>query len=301
MSSCVPTHLTAASAAVERLAHAIKASRRLMVLTGAGLSTESGIPDYRSAGVGLYSRSPDYRPVQHQEFLKSYQRRQNYWARNYMAWPKFSSLQPNTGHMILADWQRRGVLSSELGSLVTQNVDGLHHRAGSQQVVELHGCSYRVSCLRCGARISRQELQHLFASANPNFYDKVLEDQHNKPLMPDGDVALDEDQVREFRVPPCPSCHHDGPLKPDVVFFGDNVPHERRDLVMDRVSASDTLLVIGSSLHVFSGFRLALHASKSDVKLLLLNIGPNRADALADLKVEGATGDVLSKVDRLLR
>ena len=174
---------------VERLQAFLASSQRLFVLTGAGLSTESGIPDYRSEGVGLYART-DRRPVQHMDFVRYAKARQSYWARNYAGWPQFASFQPNSCHHVLSEWEKAGLVHW----LVTQNVDALHTKAGSSRVTELHGCTHRVICLSCEEGLGRWHLQDMFERLNPGF--RVTSDAIN----PDGDVVLTEEQVKDFQV-----------------------------------------------------------------------------------------------------
>ncbi|XP_074828737.1 NAD-dependent protein lipoamidase sirtuin-4, mitochondrial isoform X2 [Natator depressus] len=220
---------------VEALQRFFSHSQRLLVMTGAGISTESGIPDYRSEGVGLYART-DRRPIQHTEFVRSASARQRYWARNFVGWPQFSSHQPNAAHLALRNWEKLG----KLHWLVTQNVDALHTKAGSQRVMELHGCTHRVLCLGCGEQTPRSELQKCFEVLNPTW----TAEAHG--MAPDGDVFLTEEQVHNFRVPACSRCG--GILKPDVTFFGDTVSREKVDFVHKRLAESDSMLVAGSSL-----------------------------------------------------
>ncbi|XP_019394772.1 PREDICTED: NAD-dependent protein lipoamidase sirtuin-4, mitochondrial [Crocodylus porosus] len=265
---------------VEELQRFISHSQRLFVMTGAGISTESGIPDYRSEVVGLYART-DRRPIQHAEFVHSASARQRYWARNFVGWPKFSSHQPNAAHLALRNWESLG----KLHWLVTQNVDALHSKAGSQQMTELHGCTHRVFCLGCGDQTPRSELQERFEAMNPTWTAEV----HG--VAPDGDVFLTEDQVRYFRVPACSKCG--GILKPDVTFFGDSVSRERVDFVRQRLAESDSVLVVGSSLQVYSGYRFALAAHEKKLPIAILNIGPTRSDHLASLKLNSRCGELL--------
>uniref|UniRef100_A0ABI7ZY28 Deacetylase sirtuin-type domain-containing protein n=3 Tax=Felinae TaxID=338152 RepID=A0ABI7ZY28_FELCA len=229
---------------IRELQRFITLSKRLLVMTGAGISTESGIPDYRSEKVGLYART-DRKPIQHGDFLRSAPVRQRYWARNFVGWPRFSSLQPNPAHWALSNWERLG----KLYWLVTQNVDALHTKAGSQRLTELHGCMHRVLCLNCGEQIPREVLQERFEALNPTWSAEA----HG--LAPDGDVFLTEEQVRSFRVP---SCRCGGPLKPDVVFFGDTVNPDKVDFVHRRVKEADSLLVVGSSLQVSDLVRVGM-------------------------------------------
>ncbi|XP_026899748.1 NAD-dependent protein lipoamidase sirtuin-4, mitochondrial isoform X1 [Acinonyx jubatus] len=268
---------------IRELQRFITLSKRLLVMTGAGISTESGIPDYRSEKVGLYART-DRKPIQHGDFLRSAPVRQRYWARNFVGWPRFSSLQPNPAHWALSNWERLG----KLYWLVTQNVDALHTKAGSQRLTELHGCMHRVLCLNCGEQIPREVLQEHFEALNPTWSAEA----HG--LAPDGDVFLTEEQVRSFRVP---SCRCGGPLKPDVVFFGDTVNPDKVDFVHRRVKEADSLLVVGSSLQVYSGYRFILTAREKKLPIAILNIGPTRSDDLACLKLESRCGELLPLID----
>uniref|UniRef100_A0A1A7YAF2 NAD-dependent protein deacylase n=1 Tax=Iconisemion striatum TaxID=60296 RepID=A0A1A7YAF2_9TELE len=279
----VPACSTTDAHSLELLRDFLTRTRRLFVITGAGLSTESGIPDYRSEGVGLYART-DRRPMQHAEFIRSAKSRQRYWARNFVGWPQFSSHQPNSAHRELRRWEQRGVLHW----LVTQNVDALHSKAGQKRLTELHGCSHRVVCLGCGAITAREDLQKLFVSLNPEWRAQA------GIVAPDGDVFLEDEQVLNFRVPSCEQCG--GILKPEVTFFGDMVNRETVLFVHDRLAESDAVLVVGSSLQVYSGYRFLLAASDRKMPIAIVNIGPTRADHLADVKVSGRCGEVLSAI-----
>ncbi|XP_024422916.3 NAD-dependent protein lipoamidase sirtuin-4, mitochondrial [Desmodus rotundus] len=269
---------------VKELQRFITLSKRVLVMTGAGISTESGIPDYRSEKVGLYART-DRRPIQHRDFVRSAAVRQRYWARNFVGWPQFSSHQPNPAHWALSNWERRG----KLYWLVTQNVDALHTKAGSQRLTELHGCMHRVLCLDCGEQTLRGVLQERFAALNPTWSAEA----HG--LAPDGDVFLTEEQVRSFQVPSCARCG--GHLKPDVVFFGDTVNRDKVDFVHRRVKEADSLLVVGSSLQVYSGYRFILTAREKKLPIAILNIGPTRSDHLACLKLDSRCGELLPLID----
>ncbi|XP_006890484.1 PREDICTED: NAD-dependent protein deacetylase sirtuin-4 [Elephantulus edwardii] len=269
---------------VKELQRFITLSRRVLVVTGAGISTESGIPDYRSEGVGLYART-DRRPIQHLDFVRSAPVRQRYWARNFVGWPRFSSHQPNPAHWALSHWERLGKLSW----LVTQNVDALHTKAGSRRLTELHGCMHRVLCLTCGEQTTREVLQGRFEVLNPTWNAEA----HG--LAPDGDVFLTEEQVQDFQVPSCEQCG--GPLKPDVVFFGDTVSRDKVDFVYKRVKEADSLLVVGSSLQVYSGYRFILTAQERKLPIAILNIGPTRSDHLACLKLDSRCGELLPLID----
>ncbi|XP_018613842.1 NAD-dependent protein lipoamidase sirtuin-4, mitochondrial [Scleropages formosus] len=279
----VPASLPISSLALEQLQNFVSRSRRLFAITGAGLSTESGIPDYRSEGVGLYSRT-DRRPMQHSEFLSNAKARQRYWARNYVGWPLFSSHQPNAAHVALRSWETAG----KLHWLVTQNVDALHSKAGSQQLTELHGCTHRVVCLGCGSVSPRQALQVRFAALNPGWAADA------GGVAPDGDVFLTDEQVQHFQVPSCEVCG--GILKPQVTFFGDTVDRDTVRFVHQKLAESDGVLVAGSSLQVFSGYRFLLAASERKVPVAILNIGPTRADHLASVRVSARCGEVLPAI-----
>ncbi|CAL8305890.1 unnamed protein product [Merluccius merluccius] len=278
----VPATRTIDAHLVEKLQHFVSNASRLFVVSGAGLSTESGIPDYRSEGVGLYART-DRRPMQYGEFVRSAKCRQRFWARNYVGWPQFSSHEPNAAHKILHRWEELG----KLHWLVTQNVDALHSKAGQKRLTELHGCAHRVICLGCGTVTQREELQRRFRSLNPGF-------RAEAPAAPDGDVLLEDEEVRHFRVPSCTACS--GTLKPEVTFFGDNVNKAMVQLVHDRLAESDAVLVTGSSMQVYSAYRFLLAAKERTIPIAILNIGPTRADHLAELKVSGRCAEVLSVI-----
>nr|AHX56276.1 NAD-dependent protein deacetylase sirtuin-4 [Sparus aurata] len=271
---------------LELLQDFVTRARRLFVITGAGLSTESGIPDYRSEGVGLYART-DRRPMQHAEFVRSAKSRQRYWARNFVGWPQFSSHQPNSAHKALQRWEERG----KLHWLVTQNVDALHSKAGQKGLTELHGCAHRVMCLGCGSISARAELQKRFLALNPDWSAQAGR------VAPDGDVFFVMLFNLHFRVPPCEACG--GILKPEVTFFGDSVNKATVQFVHDRLAESDAVLVVGSSSQVYSGYRFLLAAGDRKMPVAILNIGPTRADHLAELKVSGRCGEVLSVIQPL--
>lgn len=281
--SFVPPCHTTEVQYVEQLQEFMSQVKRLFVMTGAGLSTESGIPDYRSEKVGLYART-SRRPMEHMEFIRSAKSRQRYWARNFVGWPQFSSYQPNTAHRALQQWEQRG----KLHWLVTQNVDALHSKAGQKRLTELHGCTHRVICLGCGSISLRQDLQRRFEALNPHWQ------AHAGAAAPDGDVFLEEEQVLHFRVPSCESC--EGILKPDVTFFGDTVSKTKVEFVHERLAESDAILVVGSSLQVYSGYRFLLAANDRKIPIAIINIGPTRADHLAKVKVSGRCGEVLSLI-----
>jgi NAD-dependent SIR2 family protein deacetylase len=254
--------------------------RRIVVLTGAGCSTESGIPDYRGPGTRARARNP----IQHMEFLSRPEVRARYWARSLIGWPRFSQARPNAAHHALAALERDGHV---LG-LITQNVDRLHHAAGSARIIELHGALAEVRCLACGQREARAELQERLLALNPGFVEQQVE------LRPDGDAELPLEAVRSFRVADCSRCG--GAMKPDVVFFGDNVPRPTVDAAFSMLEEGDALLVVGSSLAVFSGYRFVLRASERHMPIAMINIGESRGDELADVRVEARAGEVLPQL-----
>ncbi|XP_061543609.1 NAD-dependent protein lipoamidase sirtuin-4, mitochondrial [Phycodurus eques] len=264
----------------------VSRATRLFAISGAGLSTESGIPDYRSEGIGLYART-DRRPMQHIEFVRSAKSRQRYWARNFLGWPQFSSHQPNAAHKALQHWEGRG----KLHWLVTQNVDALHSKAGQKRLTELHGCAHRVVCLGCGSFSTREELQRRFVDLNPDWRAQA------GAVAPDGDVFLEDELACHFMVPSCEVCG--GILKPEVTFFGDTVNKDTVQFVHNKLAQSDAVLVIGTSLQVYSGYRFLLAASDRNIPVAIVNIGPTRADHLAQLKVRGRCGEVLSLIQPL--
>ncbi|GAC1351441.1 MAG: NAD-dependent protein deacetylase [Polyangiales bacterium] len=251
--------------------------RRVAVLTGAGCSTENGIPDYR--GRGRLDKARD--PIQHRSFVHDPSTRVRYWARSMVGWPRFSNAVPNAAHRSLVGLETRGIVTS----LVTQNVDRLHQTAGSRHVIELHGALANVRCLGCGALESRASLQSRLVALNPTF-------STSGALEPDGDAEVQSDRLERFAVPTCLQC--DGVLKPDVVLFGDNVPRPRVDAAFACIEASDVLLVVGTSLTVFSGFRFVLRAHELKLAIAIVNDGPTRGDAYATVTRAGRAGAVLS-------
>ncbi|XP_032526828.2 NAD-dependent protein deacylase Sirt4 [Danaus plexippus] len=279
----VPAYKAPVQEDFDKLREFLIKNKQLLVLTGAGISTESGIPDYRSEEVGLYARS-NHKPIQYQEFVKYPRVRQRYWARNFVGWPRFSAIKPNATHHVIRDLEKIGKVSS----VVTQNVDRLHHKAGSTNVIELHGSGYIVKCLNCPYEIDRFKLQDILMKNNPSMKSSF------DMIRPDGDVELSKEQVESFRTPLCPEC--EGPLKPDIVFFGDNVPKQRVEQVRNEVSCSDAVFVLGSSLTVYSSYRIILQAKEEGKEVAILNIGPTRADDMADLKVSTKCGDILVDV-----
>ncbi|KAJ0173016.1 hypothetical protein K1T71_011192 [Dendrolimus kikuchii] len=280
---CVPKHRPPVLKDFEILKDFLLKHERILVLTGAGISTESGIPDYRSEEVGLYARS-NHKPIQYQEFIKYPKVRQRYWARNFIGWPRFSSVHPNSTHQSIRKLEKAG----KVIVIVTQNVDHLHHKAGSENIIELHGTGYIVKCLKCPYEIGRHELQVELMKNNPD-----MESSFGM-IRPDGDVDLSREQVDRFKAPLCPKC--EGPLMPDIVFFGDNVPKDRVELVKNNVTKSDAIFVLGSSLTVYSSYRIILQAKEENKKIAILNIGPTRADDIVDIKISTKCGDILPEL-----
>jgi len=259
----------------------------VVVLGGAGLSTESGVPDYR----GPTGIARNAQPMTYQEFTGSPEAQRRYWARSYAGWPVMHRVRPNAGHQAVAELQRRGLVDA----VVTQNVDRLHHAAGSDPVVELHGTLHRVVCLACRVVSDRATVQERLAEANPGFEVSLFADTDGDTtsVRPDGDVALAESMVAGFRPVDCLDCGA-GPLKPDVVFFGENVPKDRVTHCFALVDAARTLLVLGSSLTVMSGYRFVRHARKHGVGVVIVNRGPTRGDGDADLRLDAPLGVTLT-------
>jgi NAD-dependent SIR2 family protein deacetylase len=253
------------------------------VLTGAGLSTESGIPDYRGATGSLRRHTP----MTYQDFVASAAGRQRYWARSYLGWRTITDAQPNPGHYAVAALESAGYVSG----VITQNVDGLHRAAGSPDAIELHGGLERVICLGCGADSTREELDERLHAANPGFRDRV-ESTH---INPDGDVELDDTLVAGFRIASCTDCGT-GILKPDVVFFGENVPRPRVQQCYDLIDRSTALLVLGSSLTVMSGLRFVRYAAKAYKPVAIINQGQTRGDAHAAVHADLPLGPALTQL-----
>ncbi len=251
-------------------------------LTGAGVSTESGIPDYR----GAESRKKTRTPIQHHAFVTDPEARRRYWARATVGWSRFRGAAPNEGHRALCALERGG----HLAGLITQNVDGLHQSAGHRSVIELHGALAEVSCLACGAREDRETLQHRLLLLNPEWVERSAE------LAPDGDAELPLEWVRRFVVADCLECG--GALKPAVVFFGGNVARPVVDAAYAVLARARSLLVVGSSLTVFSGYRFVLRAKERGIPVAIVNVGETRADPLADVIVSAPAGDTLRTVAR---
>jgi NAD-dependent SIR2 family protein deacetylase len=251
--------------------------RRIAVLTGAGVSTDSGIPDYRGEG------APRRSPMQFASFLADERARKRYWAGSHLGWEHFSSVTPNAGHHAIADLEARGIVTG----VVTQNVDGLHARAGSRRVVELHGAMRRVHCLVCGQTFARADIADRMTRENP-----WLAQPDAVQTGPDGDVEIDS--VERMVLPACTVCG--GTLKPDVVFFGEFVPPPVFAAARAIVTGAEALLIAGSSLVVNSGIRLLDQATKRRIPVVIVNRGETRGDRHASLKIDAGTSEVLSSL-----
>lgn len=260
-----------------RLAEQLSAASQLFVLTGAGLSTDSGIPDYRD-DQGEYRRGP---PMQFRSFRDSLPARQRYWARSLVGFSRVDRAKPNAGHHAIFELERRG----KVELVVTQNVDGLQQKAGSARVLDLHGRLSLVSCMSCRREFDRIQFQERLREHNPSF------DGLTSPFAPDGDAELGSLDTSGFLVPPCTRCG--GTLKPAVVFFGESVPKERVDRANEALSRANGVLVVGSSLMVFSGYRFVRAAKKQSLPIWIVNRGKTRADADANLKIEAPIAEVL--------
>jgi NAD-dependent SIR2 family protein deacetylase len=272
---------------LHELADLLEAARgKVLTLTGAGISTESGIPDYRG---------PDgnrrVQPMQYAEFTGSSEARQRYWARSYVGWQRFNLARPNAGHEAVARLQQTG----HLGPVITQNVDGLHQAAGARDVEELHGSLARVVCLTCGDRTSRWDLDDRMRVANPSY--TVTSNE----IRPDGDIALDDLDVQSFRVPLCLVCGRDT-LKPEVVFFGESVPKALVEKCFRLTDGAAALLVLGSSLKVMSGYRFVRRAHARGIPVVIITRGPTRGDNEATHQLDAPLGATLTElVSRLTR
>ena len=256
------------------------AGGNVVVLTGAGLSTESGIPDYRG---------PDGKrrvtPMTYGDFVASAENRRRYWARSYVGWRRFAAAGPNRGHEVVAALQQAG----HLRALITQNVDGLHQSAGARDVLELHGNLDLVVCLQCGDRSRRADLDARLREANPDFEVVIGE------IRPDGDVVLSEEAVARFHPPRCLVCGSDQ-LKPDVVFFGESVPKPLVAQCFAEVEASDGLVVLGSSLQVMSGYRFVRRAAACGLPVAIVTRGHSRGDGEATIRLDAALGATLTEL-----
>lgn len=272
-----PIEQTVAQSVAQPLTDFIHRHPRLFILTGAGCSTQSGIPDYRDKN-GEWKRQP---PVQHRDFMTRHATRQRFWARSLIGWPLMANARPNAVHRSLQVLEKKGYCQQ----LVTQNVDRLHQQAGQQQVIDLHGRSDQVICMDCNRLHDRNQIHQQMADENPAFT------QYTATAAPDGDADLEGIDFSGFKVTCCPDCG--GLLKPNVVFFGDNVPKERVFSALDNLQQSDALLVVGTSLMVYSGFRFCKQAMQRNIPIAAITRGKTRADELLSLKLDGDISEFL--------
>ena len=251
--------------------------KSIVALTGAGISTDSGIPDYR--GQGRVARHP----MTFDTFMGSQAAQIRYWARSYVGWSRIADAKPNAGHFALASAERLG----QVQQVITQNVDALHQAAGSKNVIDLHGRLDTVRCMRCGAPMTRVHMDELLRELNPQ-----IEKDANHEFTPDGDAEIEA--AADFKIPSCPVCA--GVLKPDVVFFGESVPQSRVEFAMAKLDEAEALVVAGTSLTVNSGLRFARRAARAGKPIIIVNIGQTKADELATAKIEANTSLVLERL-----
>jgi len=273
---------------IDALSGFLDQHRRVLVLTGAGLSTASGIPDYRDKEGVRRGRTP----IQGPDFRQSEAVRRRYWARSMAGWPTLAQAAPNVGHRALAELEATG----RIGALITQNVDGLHQRAGTSKLIELHGNIHGVICLECRTLYQRTAIQQWLAQANPELAASAAAgaDSVVPEARPDGDAEVELDALQDFHMPSCERCG--GVLQPDVIFFGDNIPPQRTAAALAMMAEADALLVVGSSLMVFSGYRFCKLAAEAGKPIAAINLGRTRADDLIGLKVEASATEVLPKL-----
>lgn len=258
---------------------ALVLGRSVVALTGAGMSTDSGIPDYRGPD------SPPRNPMTYQQFMGDNAFRRHYWARNHLGWRHMDATRPNAGHRALATLERTGVVRG----VITQNVDLLHTKAGNRSVIDLHGSYAQVRCMSCDHRISRMALAERLDAANPGFSESVTA-ATGVEIAPDADAVIEE--TAHFRVVDCERCR--GILKPDIVYFGESVPRSRVDAAFAMVESADLLLVLGSSLTVMSGLRFVRRAAKLGMPVAIVNRGATRGDELATVKLESGCSETLA-------
>jgi NAD-dependent deacetylase sirtuin 4 len=276
----------------------IKSQKNIVVITGAGCSTESGIPDYRGKN-GTYVVNPNYKPITYQHFIAKPDNRQRYWYRSMIGWPLISSKEPSRAHKALFELQKMGKVSH----IITQNVDRLHHKVISNDhsshldnITELHGSLYEVVCLQCSQVSDRHEVQNFLISSNPHF-DISREVASFKVIRPDGDTETSQLDFTSYVVPQCLACKAaDAVMKPNVVFFGENVPVKKVEKTFDIVEKADALLVVGSTLSVYSSWRFVKKAIERGIPICIVNQGETRADAVATFKIEQNAGDVFEKI-----
>ena len=267
----------------------VVAAGNVLVLSGAGLSTESGIPDYRGP-TGLARRAT---PMTYQTFTASAEAQRRYWARSHLGWRHIGQAVPNRGHHAVAELGRRGLLAG----IITQNVDGLHQGGGAREVIELHGSLDRVRCLSCGERTARLDLDRRLRAANPD-WPPAGRGIAGSQVNPDGDAVLTDDQVAGFQVVDCEGCG--GLLMPDVVFFGENVPRPRVEACYALVDSCAVLVVLGSSLTVMSGYRFVRQAGRLGLPVVIINQGPTRGDEHASVTIDAPLGETLARLLELV-
>ena len=268
----------------QNLSRFIRKHPRLTILSGAGCSTASGIPDYRDDQGEWKHRQP----MQFSDFVADAAKRRRYWAQSFAGWSRIASAKPNRAHLAIARLEQLGFVTC----VVTQNVDDLHKTAGSQRVIDLHGILRRIRCLKCDSTEPRKKFQQKLRDENPHW------DANISSIAPDGDAKLSREDFASFNVPDCTLCG--GVLKPDVVFFGEPVPAERVANAQQYLQQSDALLVVGSSLMVFSGYRFARSADENGKPIAIVNRGTTRADDLATFKMTDDCADVLSQTVDIL-
>ena len=263
---------------IEQLVCFFESHQSIFVITGAGISTESGIPDYRDENGDWKRRSP----ITHQQYIREEAFRKRYWSRSMVGWKMMKEATPNQGHLALTSLEKAGLLQV----IATQNVDGLHQQAGSQHVIDLHGNIARCICMQCGKSIHRQDLQIALEAVNPDFTDLTANS------APDGDADLNCYHLVEFQVPDCETCG--GLLMPDVVFYGGSVPKTRVNYLNQQLANSDAMLVIGSSLMTYSSYRYCLDGASQNKPIIAINRGVTRADPLLAYKIEDHCGEILN-------
>lgn len=272
-----------------QLAEFLERHRNVLVLTGAGLSTASGIPDYRDQDGVRRGRAP----IQGPDFRKDPAVQRRYWARSMVGWPTLAQAAPNAAHHALAQLEAAG----RIGAIITQNVDGLHQRAGSRQLIELHGNIHGVRCLQCHTIHPRAAIQQWLLDHNPELAASATSEDADSvvpEVRPDGDAEVELAAMQRFHMPVCAACG--GTLQPDVIFFGDNIPPARTAAALALAEQADALLVVGSSLMVFSGFRFCKLAAAAGKPIAAINLGKTRADDLISLKLAASAADVLPRL-----
>ncbi len=265
---------------IDKLVEFLRRHKKITVLSGAGCSTGSGIPDYRDED----GNRKNSEPVQYNDFVSNGYARRRYWARSFVGWRRIRSAKPNAAHAALAKLEHKG----HVNSLITQNVDNLHRIAGSRRVIDLHGVLHKTRCLSCNRKGKRSDWQAILEEHNPDWSAQLA------AYTPDGDAEISHSDYRSFNVPACTSCG--GIVKPDVVFFGEPVPSERVDDATARLEQSDALLVVGSSLMVFSGYRFARLANRAGIPVVIINRGRTRADDIAAQKLSNDCAEILPRL-----